>query len=198
MKGPKGLEVALESLQKLPGIGVKTAERLAFYLLSRPVDEVLELSEALKNLTVKVRLCKICFALSEHEFCEICQDSSRDSETILVVEDPMDLFAFERINEYRGKYHVLMGTIRPLDGIGPNDLHISSLIKRVKQDSVTEVILATNPNTEGEATAMYLSKLLNDENVTVSRIASGIPVGGDIEYVDEVTLYKSLKGRLKI
>lgn len=201
MKGPESLTKLTEELKKLPGIGQKTAERLAFHILKATPDEVNRLSKALTDVKEKVRLCSICCSITEKDPCAICADDKRDHKTICVVEEPHDVFAIERINEFNGVYHVLMGVMSPLDGIGPEELKIAELVSRVEdgaEGGVTEVIVATNPNVEGEATAMYIGKLLADKEVIVTRIARGLPMGGDLEYADEMTLSKALGGRLKI
>jgi len=198
MNGPKTLATLMESFQKLPGIGRKTAERLAFHMLKAPEGEVKDFAQALVDLKEKVRLCSVCASITEQDPCVICADEKRDKSVICVVEEPHDVFSVERIGEFRGVYHVLMGALAPLDGVGPEELRIAELVSRVDNGGVTEVIVATNPNVEGEATAMYLAKTLNPKNVLVTRIARGLPMGGDLEYADEVTLSKALGGRLKM
>ena len=198
MKGPPALTNLMERFLKLPGIGRKTAERLAFYILKSPNSEVERFSEALIAVKQKVALCSVCHSLTEADPCSICSDPQRDNALICVVEEPHDVFSIERIGEYRGVYHVLMGVLSPLDGIGPEELKVTELVSRVEGGGVKEVILATNPTVEGEATAMYVSKLLSDNNILVTRIARGLPMGGDLEYADEVTLSKALGGRSKI
>jgi recombination protein RecR len=195
---PEPVARLIDALQRLPGIGPKTAQRLTFYLLKRPRDEVRELSEALLAVKERIVYCRTCFNVTDQDPCRICADSSRDARLICIVEEPNDLLAMERTGEYRGLYHVLLGALSPLDGIGPEDLKIRELLARLDAGGVTEVILATNPNVEGEATALYLAKLLRPLGVRVTRIARGLPVGGDLEYADQVTLSKALEGRREI
>jgi recombination protein RecR len=198
MKGPESLGRLVEELQKLPGIGKKTAERLAFFILKTPADEVNRLTRALTDVKERVNLCSVCCSITESDPCSICADKRRDHGLVCVVEEPHDVFAVERINEFNGVYHVLMGALSPLDGIGPGELKIAELVKRVEAGGVREIIVATNPNVEGEATAMYLGKTLKNHDVLVTRIARGLPVGGDLEYADEMTLSRAFGGRLKI
>ncbi|OLB05968.1 MAG: recombination protein RecR [Candidatus Rokuibacteriota bacterium] len=188
----------IEALQRLPGIGPKTAQRLTFFLLKRPVEEVRELSESLLAVKDQIVYCRLCFNITDEDPCRICADPSRDSRLLCVVEEPNDLLAMERTGEYRGRYHVLLGALSPLDGIGPDDLKVKELLVRLEVGDTTEVILATNPNVEGEATALYLAKLLRPLGLRVTRIARGLPVGGDLEYADQVTLSKALEGRREI
>ncbi|HSF05667.1 MAG TPA: recombination mediator RecR [Methylomirabilota bacterium] len=195
---PEPVARLIDALQRLPGIGPKTAQRLTFFLLKRPVDEVRELSEALLAVKERIVYCRACFNVTDQDPCRICADPSRDSRLICVVEEPNDLLAMERTGEYRGHYHVLLGALSPLDGIGPEDLKVRELLVRLDAGGTTEVILATNPNVEGEATALYLAKLLRPLGVRVTRIARGLPVGGDLEYADQVTLSKALEGRREI
>ncbi len=185
----------IEELQKLPGIGPKTAQRLTFFLLKRPAEEVRMLSEALGQLKSQIVNCSVCFNVTEQDPCRICKDPARDSRLLCVVEEPNDLLALERTGQFRGRYHVLLGALSPLDGIGPEDLKVREFLARMEAEPVDEVILATNPNVEGEATAIYLAKLLKSLVPRVTRIARGLPVGGDLEYADEVTLSKALEGR---
>ncbi len=192
---PEPFARLIEALQRLPGIGPKTAQRLTFFLLKRPVDEVRELSEALIAVKERIGHCRICFNVTDEDPCRICADPARDPRVLCVVEEPNDLLAMERTGEFRGRYHVLLGALSPLDGIGPDDLKVRELLARVEGSETTEVILATNPNVEGEATALYLAKLLRPLGVRVTRIARGLPVGGDLEYADQVTLSKALEGR---
>ncbi len=196
--GPESLSRLVDELIKLPGVGRKTAERLAFYVLKSSREQVATLATALTEVKEKVKLCSECHSMTETDPCAICRDPGRDKSLICVVEEPHDVYAIERINEYRGRYHVLMGVLSPLDGIGPDELTIDELVKRVSVGGVEEVIVATNPNVEGESTAMYLSKTLGDTGVTVTRIARGLPMGGDLEYADEVTLSKALGGRIRM
>jgi recombination protein RecR len=192
---PEPFARLIEALQRLPGIGPKTAQRLTFFLLKRPLDEVRELSEALIAVKERIGHCRICFNVTDEDPCHICADPARDPRVLCVVEEPNDLLAMERTGEFRGRYHVLLGALSPLDGIGPEDIKVRELLARVEGSETTEVILATNPNVEGEATALYLSKLLRPLGVRVTRIARGLPVGGDLEYADQVTLSKALEGR---
>ena len=184
-------------LTKLPGVGQRTAQRLAFHLLSRPKDEVLALSAALADVKERVRFCRECGNLTEEELCGICTDARRDHSLICVVEQPVDLVSLERTHEFRGLYHVLGGALSPLDGVEPEHLRIDELLQRVQANGVVEVVLATNPNATGEATASYLAGRLRDR-VRVTRLASGLPVGGDLEYADEVTLGRALTGRREV
>ena len=195
---PEPVARLIEALQRLPGIGPKTAQRLTFFLLKRPAEEVRELSEALVAVKERIVYCQTCFNVTDQDPCRVCADPARDARVICVVEEPNDLLAMERTGEYRGHYHVLLGALSPLDGIGPEDLKIRELLGRVDAGGATEVILATNPNVEGEATALYLAKLLRPLGVRVTRIARGLPVGGDLEYADQVTLSKALEGRREI
>jgi recombination protein RecR len=181
-------------LTKLPGVGQRTAQRLAFHLLSRPRDEALALAEAIEDVKERVRFCAQCGNLTEDELCSICSDARRDHTTICVVEQPVDLVSLERTHEYRGLYHVLGGSLSPLDGVEPEHLRIDELLRRVERNGVSEVVLATNPNMTGEATAAFLADRLRGR-VRVTRLASGLPVGGDLEYADEVTLGRALAGR---
>jgi recombination protein RecR len=180
---------------KLPGIGRKTALRLTYHLLKQPAEHSRRLAEALVTLSEKVRPCARCFNLTESELCVICRDPRRDASTLCVVEESADIGAIERSGEFRGMYHVLGGRLSPLDGINPEDLHIESLVARVEANDIREVILATNPSLEGEATALYVQRQLGARNVTVSRIARGLPVGGDLEYADGVTIAQALAAR---
>lgn len=188
------LERLIEEFTRLPGIGRKTAQRLAFHLMKVSRERVGVLAEALIALKDKVRYCSVCFNLTEGDLCAICSDSKRNRSTICIVEEPSDVIAIEKSKEYNGLYHVLGGTLSPLDGIGPEDLRVKELLTRL-DGSVKEVILANNPNVEGEATSLYLYKIINPLGVKVSRIARGLPVGGDLEFADEVTLARALQGR---
>jgi recombination protein RecR len=181
-------------LTRLPGIGTRTAHRLAFHILQRPAEEALALAQALTEVKERVRFCSECGNLTEEEVCAICRDARRDHATICVVEQPVDLLSVERTHEYRGLYHVLGGALSPLDGVEPSDLRIAELLRRVDANGVQEVVLATNPNMTGEATAAFLADRLRGR-VKVTRLASGLPVGGDLEYADEVTLGRALSGR---
>ncbi len=188
----------ISELSKLPGIGGKTAQRLAFHVLSLPEVEVESLAQAMLQAKKEMRYCAVCGNLTDKDPCGICSDGSRSQETICVVENPQDVFAMERMKEYKGLYHVLHGVISPMDGVGPEDINLKQLLVRLQHSDVQEVIIATNPNIEGEATAMYISRLLKPTGIKVTRIAHGIPVGGDLEYTDEVTLLKAMEGRREL
>jgi len=185
----------IEAFHKLPGIGPKSAQRLTYYLLRVPEAEARALAQAIVELKEKIILCSVCQNVTEENPCGICSDGQRDHSTICVVEEPLDILALERTQAYRGLYHVLHGAISPMDGIGPEDLKIESLLNRLRGGEVQELILATNPNLEGEATAMYLGRLLSPIGLKVTRLARGLPVGGDLEYADDVTLSQALEGR---
>jgi len=185
----------ISELGQLPGIGPKSAQRIAFHVLSADKQDVMRLVDALVQVKEKIRHCHVCFNVSEGDTCSICADPRRDPSVLCVVEDAKDVVAIERTREFRGRYHVLGGCISPVNGVGPDRLHIRELVGRLADGVVTEIILATNPTIEGEATATYLSRLLVPTGVTVSRLASGLPVGGDLEYADEVTLGRALEGR---
>ena len=195
---PEPVARLIEALQRLPGIGPKTAQRLTFFLLKRPADEVQTLAESLSQLKARIVHCRTCFNVTEEDPCRICSDPRRDQHILCVVEEPNDLLALERTGEFRGRYHVLLGALSPLDGIGPEDLRVRELLARLDTASVQEIILATNPSVEGEATAIYLAKLLKPLGMRITRIARGLPVGGDLEYADEVTLSKALEGRREV
>jgi len=188
----------IDALRRLPGIGYKSAQRLAFHLLKAPAEEAHGLADAIVAAKQKVAICKTCFNVSEGEQCNFCRDPKRDSTVVCVVEEPGDIIAVERTQEFRGRYHVLGGHISPMDGIGPDDLRIRELLHRVGGGEIKEVIICTNPTVEGEATAIYLAGLIRPLDVRVTRIASGLPVGGDLEYADEVTLGRALEGRRDI
>ena len=188
----------VEEFGKLPGIGPKSAQRLAFHILQSPESEVSSLSRALTEVKRRVRFCEICGNVSEDERCAICKDPRREQTLICIVEEPKDVVAIERTREYRGIYHVLGGAIDPMAGIGPDDLRIKDLLPRLQSGEVTECVIATDPNLEGEATATYLIRLLSSMGVTVSKLASGLPVGGDLEYADEVTLGRAFQGRTAV
>jgi len=192
---PEPVARLIEAFQKLPGVGPKTAQRQTFFLLKRPADEVNELAEALRELKTRIRYCRECFNVTEEDPCRICRDPARDARVLCIVEEPNDLLALERTGEFRGRYHVLLGALSPLDGIGPEDIKVRELLTRLDAPGIEEVILATNASVEGEATAIYLAKLLRPLGLRVTRIARGLPVGGDLEYADEVTLSKALEGR---
>ena len=196
---PRALNKLINELSKLPGIGGKTAQRLAFHILSLSDREAEALAEAIVSAKKNLRYCSECGNLTDQDKCLICSDATRDRSVICVVETPQDVVAMERIREYKGLYHVLHGAISPAEGIGPNDINLKSLITRLQaSDEVKEIIIATNPNIEGEATAMYISRLLKPAGIKVTRIAHGIPVGGDLEYADEVTLLKAMEGRREL
>ena len=187
----------IEEFSKLPGIGPKSAQRLAFNIINRPIEEVKSLSDAIIEAKEHVRYCKQCYTLTDSELCPICSNPERDASTIMVVENTRDLAAYEKTGKYNGVYHVLHGAISPMLGIGPNDIRLKELIQRLQGD-VKEVIIATNSSLEGETTAMYISKLIKPTGIKVSRIASGVPVGGDLEYIDQVTLLRALEGRVEL
>ena len=185
----------IDELGRLPGVGPKSAQRIAFHLLQSDTVDVQRLADALTQVKAKVRFCTVCFNIAESELCRICADTRRDLSSICVVEEPKDVVAIERTREFRGRYHVLGGAISPIDGIGPDDLTFRELMARLASSEVTEVIIATDPNLEGEATASYLARFLKGMNIRVTRLASGLPVGGDLEYADEVTLGRAFEGR---
>jgi recombination protein RecR len=192
---PEPVTRLIEAFAQLPGIGPKTASRLTFYLLRRPLEQTQALAEALVDLKQRIVFCRQCFNITEQNPCAICSDEKRDRSVLCVVEEALDVLAIERTGEYRGLYHVLHGAISPVEGIGPDELRINELMARLKQEPVREVLLATNPNLEGEATAMYLARLIQPLGVRVTRLARGLPVGGDLEYADAVTLSRALEGR---
>lgn len=185
----------IDELGRLPGIGPKSAQRIAFHLLKLPTEDAERLARAITDAKAKVRFCTRCFNVTDSELCQICTDDRRDPSTLCVVEESRDIVAIEKTGEFRGRYHVLLGAISPLEGIGPEQLKVRELVVRLEPEGVTEVILCTNPNTEGEVTAMYLARLLKPLGVRVTRIASGLPVGGDLEYADELTLGRAIEGR---
>lgn len=189
------IENLIEQFEKLPGIGRKSAERLAFHILNMPKEYAAQMAAALTDAKEKICFCEVCQNLTDTSPCAICTDSRRDRATICVVESPKDVIAIEKMREYKGLYHVLHGALSPMDGVGPDDLQITPLLNRIAAGGVDEVIMATNPNVSGEATAMYLCKLLKPLGVRVTRIAHGLPVGGDLEYADEVTLLRAMEGR---
>ncbi len=197
-KYAKPLMRLIDELSSLPGIGGKSAQRLAFHILSMEDEDVEALAESIKSAKKSMRYCSVCGNLTDTDPCSICGDETRDKKSLCVVETPRDVAAMERIREYRGRYHVLHGCISPVDGIGPGDINIHSLLKRLQTEEVEEVIMATNPTIEGEATAMYIARLLKPAGLKVSRIAHGLPVGADLEYADEVTLSKSLENRKEL
>lgn len=188
----------IDELSKLPGVGNKTAQRLAFHILKMSSGDVEQLSSSITNAKRNIKQCKICCNITDSDICNICGNTKRDSSMICVVEDPKDVVAMEKTREFKGLYHVLNGAISPMEGIGPEEIRIKELLKRVADNEIKEIILATNPNIEGEATAMYISRLLKPVGIKVTRIAHGVPVGGDLEYADEVTLMKALEGRREI
>jgi recombination protein RecR len=188
----------IEQFERLPGVGKKSAQRLAFYVLGLPKEKAAEFAAAILEAKEKIHKCGTCQNLTENALCPVCEDENRDKSLVCVVEDPRDILAFERTKEYGGLYHVLHGLISPMDGVGPEQLHIRELIARVGKGEIKEAIMATNPTVEGEATAAYLAKLLKPLGIKVTRLAYGIPVGGNLEYADEVTLYRALEGRSEI
>lgn len=192
------LQSLIDELGRLPGIGPKSAQRIAFHLLKLPATDVERLSRSITDAKDRVRFCARCFNVSETELCSICLDSRRDQTVLCVVEEARDVVAIEKTGEFRGRYHVLLGAISPIDGIGPEQLKIRELLTQLSSGDITEVIICTNPNIEGEATALYLARLLKPLGLVVSRIASGLPVGGDLEYADELTLGRALEGRRTI
>jgi recombination protein RecR len=195
---PRSVERLIEELNRLPGIGPKTASRLTFHLLRSPQAQVQSLAKAIGELQEMVVTCSVCFNIAEASPCPICGDSQRNRAIVCVVEEPLDVLAVERTGQYDGLYHVLHGAISPVDGVGPEDLRIAELVERLRRNPVEEVILATNPNLEGESTAMYISRQLASLGVRVTRLAHGLPMGGDLEYADEVTLTRALEGRREI
>lgn len=195
MSYPQPLQKLVEGLCRFPGIGSKTAQRLAFFLLSRPRDEVVGIARAMVEAKDKLLFCKYCGCLTEAEPCPLCSDAQRDQDMLCVVQEPRDVLVLERTGQFRGLYHVLHGALSPLDGIGPEDLRLPLLFSRVKESGIREIIIATNPNVEGDATAAFIARLVKPLGITVSRIAFGLPVGGDLEYADDLTLSRALEGR---
>jgi len=189
------IEKLINELRKLPGVGPKSAQRMAYYLLKQDTSELLALSESISGLIGKIKYCEVCNNLTEDPQCPVCTDASRDRSIICVVEQPFDILAFERTGVFRGLYHCLLGALSPMDGITPDHLKIDSLVSRIKAGNTREVIIGTNPNTEGEATAAYLFHVLKPLGITISRIGVGIPIGGDLEYTDQVTLSRAFEGR---
>ena len=189
------VQALIDELGRLPGIGPKSAQRIAFHLLKMPVEDATRLAHAITEAKARVRFCERCFNVADDVLCPICNDDTRDSSVLCVVEESRDIVAVERTGEFRGRYHVLLGAMSPLEGVGPEQLKIRELVARIDPEGVREIILCTTPNTEGEVTAMYLARLLKPIGLTVSRIASGLPVGGDLEYADELTLGRALEGR---
>ena len=198
MSFPEPLTRLVEELQRLPGVGPKSAQRLAFHLLKTPREHVERLAVALRDVKERVTYCSICNNITDMDPCEYCQNADRDQHVICVVEEPQNVSGIERIGDFRGVYHVLMGAISPLQGIGPDELKIKGLLARIGDEGATEVILATNPNVEGETTALYLARLLKPLGVKVTRIAVGVPVGSDLEYADQWTMHKALEGRREV
>ena len=193
---PESANKLIDEFSRLPGIGKKTAQRLTFYLLNSNQEYVHGLSQALRDIKVKIQKCSLCHGITENDPCMICKNTERDENMLCVVESAYDIFVFEKTNSFRGKYHVLDGALSPLDGIGPDELNINSLVERV--DSGMEIIIATNPSVEGETTALYIAKILADKNVTISKLARGVPVGGDLEYVDDATLIRAIEGIISV
>ena len=189
------VQALIDELGRLPGVGPKSAQRIAFHLLKTPSDDVRRLAHSIIDAKEKARFCDICFNIAENNLCPICEDQRRDSSVLCVVEDSRDVVAIEKTGAFRGRYHVLLGAMNPLEGIGPEQLKIRELLARLDTEGVKEVILCTNPNTEGDVTAMYLARLLKPLGLRITRIASGLPVGGDLEYADELTLGRALEGR---
>lgn len=198
MHYPEPITKLIDSFMKLPGIGPKSAARLAFYVLDMKEDDVLDFAKALVDAKRNLSFCSVCGHITDKDPCYICADTSRDRSVICVVQESKDVIAMEKMRDFHGLYHVLHGTISPMDGIGPEDINIPDLLKRLQDDTIEEVILATNPNVEGEATALYISRLLKPSGIKVTRIAHGLPVGGDLEYADEVTLSKAMEGRREV
>ncbi len=200
MKIPKAVQATIESFEKLPGIGPKTAQRLTFYLLHVPEYEIEKFAQSLSNLKTGTQICSTCFTVGESDPCEICSDNSRDQGLICVVEEPLDVLALEKSGKYKGVYHVLHGRIDPLNNIGPEEIYIAQLLERIKENEISEVILATNPTMEGEATAMYIDKQIKSvkPDLMTTRIGRGLPIGADIEYADEITLQRAMEGRSEI
>lgn len=192
------LSALIEELSRLPGIGAKTAQRLAFHIVNMPAEQVERLALAMTDARTNIHYCQECFTLTDEDVCPICRDEKRDKHTIMVVENPRDLAAYEKVGKYEGVYHVLHGAIDPELGRGPGDIRLKELMVRLQQEDVSEVIIATNSSLPGEVTAMYISKLIKPTGIRVSRIASGVPVGGDLEYIDEVTLLRALEGRVEL
>ena len=188
----------IDEFAKLPGVGPKGATRIAFHLLNSENADVTRLAEVLREVKENVRFCKECYNVSQNDLCRICADARRDAATLCIVEEPKDVLAIERTREFRGRYHVLGGAISPIDGVGPDDLRIKELMSRLSDSSINEIILATDPNLEGEATATYLARLLSPLGIKVTRLASGLPVGGDLEYADEITLGRAFEGRRQV
>ncbi len=198
MQYPEAIEKLIDAFRQLPGVGPKTAQRLAFFILKMPKEDVRFMARSLLEAKEKITNCVVCGNLTDEANCWVCRDHRRDTSLICVVQEPRDVFAMEGTSDYRGLYHVLMGALSPMEGMGPDELRIKELLERLKQGKIEEVIMATNPNVEGEATALYLARLLKPLGVKVTRIAHGLPVGGDLEYADSLTLSKALEGRREI
>ena len=198
MQYPEPIARLMDSYMKLPGIGAKTAARLAFFSMEMPEEEVMNFANALISCKRDLTMCSVCGNITQEDPCEICQDASRDKTKILVVEDSRDVVSLERMKEYKGLYHVLHGVLSPMEGTGPDDINVASLIQRLQDPTVEEVIIATNATAEGEATAMYLSRLIKPAGIKVTRLAHGLAVGSDIEYADEMTLFKAIEGRREL
>ncbi|MEK7238228.1 MAG: recombination mediator RecR [Nitrospirota bacterium] len=192
------VENLINEIMKLPGIGRKTAQRLSFFIMGMPEEDAISIAKAIIELKEKARFCRVCFSITDDELCSICKDPSRDRSSICVVEEPSNLIVIEKTKIFRGRYHVLLGALSPIDGITPERLKINELVQRVKGDSIKEVIIATNPNTKGETTAAYITQLLKPLGIKITRIAYGLPIGGDIEFADEVTLAKAIEGRKEL
>jgi recombination protein RecR len=200
MSLPEPVSRLIDALSSLPGVGPKTASRLTFYLLRAPSEQAANLADAVRDIKEKTRFCSVCYNITDdqHDPCAICADPKRRSDTLMVVEEPLDVVAIERTASYDGKYHVLHGALSPVDGIGPDDLKIAELVQRLRESTITEAIIATNPSLEGDSTAMYIQQQIAGLGVRVTRLARGLPVGGDLEYVDAVTLTRALQGRSEL
>jgi recombination protein RecR len=198
MNYPDSLKVLIDSFKKLPSIGEKTAERLSFAVMNMSEEDINSFSKAIVDVKLKIKKCSICGNITENEICDICSDSSRDSDIICVVEDSKNIISLEKMGSYRGKYHVLNGLISPMDGKGPDDIMLDSLLQRIKKENIKEIIIAVSPTLEGETTSLYISKLLEPFKITVSKIAYGIPIGADMEYLDPMTLSMAMSNRNKI
>ncbi len=193
---PDSIVRLIEEFSRFPGIGRKTAQRMAFHVLKSPNDQAVQLAQSVMDMKTKIQFCSVCNGITEDDPCGICTDPKRDQSSICIVEDAADVYTFEKTNAFQGVYHVLGGVLSPLDGIGPDDLHINGLIDRAKPG--TEVVIATNPSIEGEATSLYIAKLLNGKSVKVTRLARGLPMGGDLEYIDDATIMRAMEGRTTI
>ena len=193
---PDSIVRLIEEFSRFPGIGRKTAQRMAFHVLKSPIDQAVQLAQSVMDMKTKIQFCSVCHGITEEDPCGICTDPKRDQSSICIVEDAADVYTFEKSNAFQGVYHVLGGVLSPLDGIGPDDLHINGLIDRAKPG--TEVVIATNPSIEGEATSLYIAKLLKGKSVKVTRLARGLPMGGDLEYIDDATIIRAMEGRTAI